>query len=114
MSSVLPTSMCTMVLQSSLSATSASKNFIYQGLNVQKSDVCFVQHNPNLNEIYFCYLSGDQHVAFPTQPGATAQPPTTTAMIPGLSMTCLTCLRDPTANVESVNTYTPPACPMSS
>jgi len=41
------------------------KDFIYQGLNVQKSDVCFVQHNPNLNEIYFCYLSGDQHVAFP-------------------------------------------------
>ena len=42
-----------------------TKNFIYQGLNNQQSTVCFVQHNVNLNEIYFCYLSGDQHVAFP-------------------------------------------------
>lgn len=42
-----------------------TKNFIFQSLNTQKSDVCFVQHNPNLNEIYFCYLSGDEHVSFP-------------------------------------------------
>lgn len=41
------------------------KNFIFSGLNVQKSDVCFVQHNESLNEIYFCYLSGDQYVSFP-------------------------------------------------
>jgi hypothetical protein len=41
------------------------KNFIYKGLNVQKADRCFVQHNENLNEIYFCYVSGDAHVAFP-------------------------------------------------
>lgn len=40
------------------------KNFIYGGLNINKADVCFVQHNVNLNEIYFCYLSGDEHVAF--------------------------------------------------
>ena len=41
------------------------KNFIYKGLNVQNADRCFVQHNETLNEIYFCYQSGDEHVAFP-------------------------------------------------
>ena len=41
------------------------KNFIYTGLNNQNSDRCFVQHNESLNEIYFCYQSGDQYVAFP-------------------------------------------------
>ena len=42
-----------------------TKNFIFQSLNTQKADVCFVQHNESLNEIYFCYLSGDEHVSFP-------------------------------------------------
>jgi hypothetical protein len=41
------------------------KSFIFQALNVKQSDVCFVQHNEALNEIYFCYLSGDQYVSFP-------------------------------------------------
>lgn len=41
------------------------KNFIYGGLNIQNADRCFVSHNESLNEIYFCYQSGDQHVAFP-------------------------------------------------
>jgi hypothetical protein len=41
------------------------KNFIYSNLNNNASDVCFVQHNPRLNEIYFAYQSGDIHVAFP-------------------------------------------------
>jgi hypothetical protein len=40
------------------------KNFIYKGLNIQNADRCFVQHNESLNEIYFCYQSGDQYVAF--------------------------------------------------
>lgn len=40
------------------------KNFIYQGLNNARSNVCFVQHNTNLNEIYFCYSSADDHVTF--------------------------------------------------
>lgn len=40
------------------------KNFIFKGLNVQNSDRCFVQHNEALNEIYFCYQSGDEHVSF--------------------------------------------------
>ena len=41
------------------------KNFIFGGLNTQNADRCFVSHNESLNEIYFCYQSGDQHVAFP-------------------------------------------------
>jgi hypothetical protein len=41
------------------------KNFIYSGLNAANADRCFVQHNPSLNEIYFCYQSGDSLVAFP-------------------------------------------------
>ena len=43
-----------------------TKNFIFQGLNNQKSNVCFVQYNVNLNEIYFCYSSGDVHGLSPT------------------------------------------------
>ena len=41
------------------------KNFIFQGLNTNQANVCFVQHNVNLNEIYFCYLSADAQVAYP-------------------------------------------------
>jgi len=40
------------------------KNFIYGGLNNNLAEVCFVQHNTKLNEIYFCYLSGDEHISF--------------------------------------------------
>jgi len=41
------------------------KQFIFQGLNISKADRCFVQHNKVLNEIYFCYVSGDALVSFP-------------------------------------------------
>ena len=41
------------------------KNFIFSSLNNAAADKCFVQHNPTLNEIYFCYQSGDQYVHFP-------------------------------------------------
>ena len=41
------------------------KNFIFSTLNNQAADVCFVHHNPVLNEIYFCYQSGDQYSHFP-------------------------------------------------
>ena len=41
------------------------KNFIFSSLNNSAADKCFVQHNPTLNEIYFCYQSGDQYVHFP-------------------------------------------------
>ena len=35
------------------------KQYVFSGLNFAKSDRCFVQHNPDLEEIYFCYASGD-------------------------------------------------------
>lgn len=41
------------------------KNFVFQNLNNQASDVCFVQYNPTLNEIMFCFQSGDALTAFP-------------------------------------------------
>jgi hypothetical protein len=41
------------------------RRFIFDNLNMQKNEVCFVQHNPTLNEIYFCYQSGDNSVNFP-------------------------------------------------
>jgi len=41
------------------------KSFIYDNLNHDNSDVCFTQHNPTLNEIYFCYQSGDRFTGFP-------------------------------------------------
>lgn len=82
------------------------KDFIYKGLNVQKSDVCFVHHNPNLNEIYFCYLSGDEFVAFPNATRCNRAAVynyrnNTWAFydLPNVSAGSL-------ANVNSVNTYT--------
>ena len=41
------------------------RQFIYTGLNNTAKERFFVQHNPTLNEIYFCYLSGDNLVNFP-------------------------------------------------
>jgi hypothetical protein len=41
------------------------RTFIYTGLNNTAKERFFVQHNPTLNEIYFCYLSGDALVNFP-------------------------------------------------
>ena len=42
-----------------------TRNFIFTGLNQKLSDRCFVQHNKVLDEIYFCYVSGDSLVNFP-------------------------------------------------
>lgn len=41
------------------------RSFIYGSLNNTAKERFFVQHNPTLNEIYFCYLSGDALVNFP-------------------------------------------------
>jgi hypothetical protein len=35
------------------------KSYIFGGLNTAKSDRCFVHHNPELDEVMFCYVSGD-------------------------------------------------------
>ena len=40
------------------------KSFIYDNLNNNNSDVCFTLYNPGLNEIMFCYQSGDADVEF--------------------------------------------------
>ena len=41
------------------------KNFIFGGLNVNNSDVCYVTHDEGQNLIYFCYQSGDEFASFP-------------------------------------------------
>jgi len=40
------------------------RQFIFASLNRFKANRCFVQHNPVLSEIYFCYVSGDSLVGF--------------------------------------------------
>ena len=35
------------------------KSYIFNGLNTAKTDRCFVHHNPDLDEVMFCYVSGD-------------------------------------------------------
>ena len=41
------------------------RRFVFSGMNKSKADRCFVQHNKVLNEIYFCYVSGDSLAGFP-------------------------------------------------
>jgi hypothetical protein len=41
------------------------RSFIYQGLNTQNANRCFVLLDEALSQIYFCYQSGDAQVAFP-------------------------------------------------
>jgi len=40
------------------------RDFIFSSANVARADAFFVSHNPRLNEIYFCYVSGDQFVNY--------------------------------------------------
>ena len=35
------------------------KSYIFGGLNTAKTDRCFAHHNPELDEVMFCYISGD-------------------------------------------------------
>jgi len=35
------------------------KEYIFGGLNTAKTDRCFTHHNPDLDEVMFCYVSGD-------------------------------------------------------
>ena len=41
-----------------------NKNFIFQSLNPDRKSLCFVSHNPKLNEIHFCYPSRDRLCGF--------------------------------------------------
>ena len=45
-----------------------TRKFIFTGLNKKNSDRCFVLHNQALDEIYFCYQSGDSLVSYPDTP----------------------------------------------
>jgi len=40
------------------------KSYIFNGISTDKLDRCFVHHNPLLEEIYFCYSSGDDMSEF--------------------------------------------------
>lgn len=40
------------------------KQYVFSGLNSARTDRCFVVHNPELEEIYFCYSSGDDMAEF--------------------------------------------------
>jgi hypothetical protein len=40
------------------------RDFIFGSLNLSQASLCFVKHNPRLNEIIFAYVSGDQLTAF--------------------------------------------------
>jgi len=42
------------------------RNYIYNGLDNSQKDKCFVQHNPDLNEILFCYRSLDDMAEYRT------------------------------------------------
>ena len=35
------------------------RNYIFSGIDMSKAGKCYVQHNKSLEEIYFCYHSGD-------------------------------------------------------
>jgi hypothetical protein len=41
------------------------RNYIFQGMDTAKTDKCFVLHNTNLEEIYFCYHTGDDMAVHP-------------------------------------------------
>lgn len=45
-----------------------TRDFIFNGLNLARSNRCFVTHNAKLKEIHFCYVSGDRGVFFLNTP----------------------------------------------
>ena len=40
------------------------RNYIFSGIDNSKHDACFVMHNATLEEIYFCYHSGDDMAVY--------------------------------------------------
>jgi hypothetical protein len=42
------------------------RKFIFASLQATKVSQCFVTHNPNLKEIHFCFVSGDDYVTYGT------------------------------------------------
>src|SRR3546814_4067326 len=45
------------------------KDFVFQSLNYSKAWLAFVSHDPRLNEIHFCYHSGDRFARFQSGEG---------------------------------------------
>lgn len=45
-----------------------TRDFIFSSINVSRASRCFVTHNPKLQELHFCYISGDSYVNFLTAP----------------------------------------------
>lgn len=41
------------------------KDFVFRSLNYDRAHLCFVNHDPRLSEIYFCYVSGDRFAGTP-------------------------------------------------
>ena len=41
------------------------RDYIFSGLDMSKAGLCYVQHNPELEEIYFCYHTGDDMHTLP-------------------------------------------------
>ncbi len=45
------------------------KDYIFSSLNQQLSNLCFVQHMPEYDEVAFCFVSGSSDVAYTTTTG---------------------------------------------
>lgn len=45
-----------------------NRDFIFSSINISKRNRCFIQHNPQLKELSFCYVSGDRGVGFLGEP----------------------------------------------
>lgn len=41
-----------------------TRDFIFNSINASKASRCFVAHNPRLQELHFCFVSGDGYAAF--------------------------------------------------
>lgn len=50
-------------------ADGKTRQFIFDGIDTTLSHRCFVLHNPEMREIYFCYVSGDRLVNFENTAG---------------------------------------------
>jgi hypothetical protein len=50
-------------------ADQRTRDFIFQSINMQKSNRCFVYYNEKLKEVYFCYASADAYTGFPMVDG---------------------------------------------
>lgn len=81
------------------------KDYIFSGLNNAVTDRCFVAHNQDLEEIYFCYVSGDDMVSFANTTGCNRAAVYNYRNNTWSFMDLPNVYSSTTANVSSVNTY---------